>query len=244
MMKWLIGYILVAAPSFAQSSNTLGNSQNKWPGVIVMSPVNDLTQNHLQLAATFLVTGDIAPGSRLVAVAKLPSGQQIVLRDFSPQSATSRCSPCSSDGRRGPLPCCSPTSYPLTGFDLPFPSLPDGAVVTVTLAPSPLFASRFSPVMIWTARVLRGAEQSPDRLTITLPGSFDPNVPAEVYFGLSPIPVRSDAVTVRQDRITLDLRRDRATARWISDLYPLTVHQPGEACDTVLLRFLSPLDPH
>jgi hypothetical protein len=244
MIKCLIGYILIVAPSLAQSSNIGGPSQNKWFGVIVMSPVNDLTQNHLQLAATFLVTGDIAPGSRMVAVAKLPSGQQLVLRDFSPQPATSRCSPCSSDGRRGPLPRCSPTSYPLTGFDLPVRSVPAHSVVTVTLTPSRLFAGRFTPVMIWTGRVLRGAEQSPDRLTITLPGNFDSSAPAEVYFGLWPVPVRSDAVTVRQDRLTIDLRKDRVAARWMSDLYPLTIHQPGEPCDTVLLRFLSPVEVH
>ena len=216
---------------------------NTAPGIIVMSPVSDLNQNHLQLAATFLVTGDITANSRLVATAILPAGEEIILRDFSPQPASSRCSPCRTDGSHGPFPCCMPTSYPLTGFGLPTASLPMGTQVVATLVPSPEHNSKMSPFLVRTAPAVRGIEQSADRLRIRIAGAFTVGIPAYLYFGLWPVPVRPEAVSVLPNQIEIDLARDPRARRWSNDLYPITIYQPGAVCDTVLLRFRSPLDP-
>jgi len=132
--------------------------KNTAPGIIVMSPVSDLTQNHLQLAATFLITGNIAPGTRLSASATLPSGQTIVLREFTPES-TSQIGFVATDrsGNQRVFQGGGPTSYPLTGFGLPTASLPFGALVSVRIdGPTVKASESLLPFQIRTTPVIRG----------------------------------------------------------------------------------------
>jgi len=78
---------------------------------------------------------------------------------------------------------------------------------------------------------LRGIQQSADRLQLNIAGDFQPGSPAFVYFDLWPVPVRPDALTVLPDQIVIDLTKDPDARRWASDLYPLTVYQPGRVRD-------------
>src|SRR5579872_3331747 len=59
---------------------------NTLPGIVVMWPVPDNSQEHMRLAASFMVTGNLPGGTRLVASAVLPTGQQIMLRNFFPDA--------------------------------------------------------------------------------------------------------------------------------------------------------------
>ena len=198
-------------------------------------PVSDQTQDHLRLAATFVVTGDILAGSRLVAIAILPySGQRVVLRDFSPQPFSVHGGPCLGAVRPDLSECSTATSYPLTGFGLPTPSLPVGSVVEVSLRSGPA-DGQVADFHIKTVESMRGVAQAGDG-TIMVFGSFNPTLPAEVYLGLYLRPFRQSAVSVAADRIVVDPKNDAAMPRWTPDLYPVTVCQPGIGCDSLLLR--------
>ena len=204
-------------------------------GVIVLMPVSDQTQDHLRLAATFVVTGDILAGSRLVATAILPySGQRVVLRNFSPQPFSVHGGPCPGAVRPDLSECSTATSYPLTGFGLPTPSLPVGAVVEVSLRSGPT-DGQVADFHIKTVESMRGIAQAGDG-TITVFGRFNPTLPAEVYLGLYLRPFRQVAISVAADRIVVDPKNDAAMPRWTPDLYPVTVCQPGIGCDSLLLR--------
>jgi len=216
---------------------------NYAPGIVVLSPVSDNTQNHLRLSATLMVTGSL-PDSMVLAVAILPTGERLTLREFPAEA----CFVQYSYDQPGPFPksltkdSCSPASYPLTGFGLPVASLPVGAIVEVTVMPIRREATQVRPFRIRTTSSIRGIEQSANRLQMTIAGVFQPGLPAYVYFGLWPVPIRPEAATVLPGQIAVDLSKDQAARRWATDLYPITVYQQDLVCDTVLVRFQSPLD--
>ncbi len=242
----LVPTLLILAAPATSSPGDVDSSDiplNMAPGIIVTSPVSDNTQNHLRLAATFMVTGNL-PDSTILATAVLPSGEHLVLREFPAEA----CSVRYSHTLPSPYPkalsenSCSPTSYPLTGFGLPTASLPVGAIVEVVVRPARLSGVPVKLFIIRTSATLRGIEQSTDRLKLEIPGTFAVSMPAFVYFGLWPVPVRPEAVAVRSDGITVDLNKDSYARRWATDLYSITIYQPGRTCDSVLGLFRSPLD--
>jgi hypothetical protein len=216
---------------------------NMAPGIIVTSPVSDNTQDHLRLAATFMVTGNL-PAGTILATAVLPTGEHLVLREFPAAACFVRYSYTLADPYPKSLSAnsCSPTSYPLTGFGLPTASLPVGAIVEVVVRPVRLSSVPLKPFVIRTSATLRGIEQSADRMKLEIAGTFAVSLPAFVYFGLWPVPVRPEAVAVRSDGITVDLDKDSDARRWTTDLYAITIYQPGRTCDSVLALFHSPLD--
>jgi len=216
---------------------------NYAPGIIVMSPVSDNTQNHLRLAASFMVTGNL-PASTVSATAIMPNGERVVLRQFPAEGCFVRYSYTQSGPYAKALTqdSCSPTSYPLTGFDLPIASLPVGTVVEVSITPARLGNGPVRQFRIRTGTSIRGIEQSTDRLHLNIAGVFNPNLSTYIYFGLWPVPVRPEAVTVLSDQIVIDLSKHQDARRWTTDLYAITVYQQGTVCDTVLMRFRAPLD--
>jgi hypothetical protein len=132
----ILSLVPVPAAGSQMIDDSTGTPINMAPGIIVMSPVSDNTQNHLRVAATFMVTGNL-PTGMILATAVLPSGEHVVLREFPAEACFVRY----SYAQPGPYPkaltenSCSPTSYPLTGFDLPVASLPVGATVEVSVTP-------------------------------------------------------------------------------------------------------------
>jgi hypothetical protein len=200
-------------------------------------PVTDQTQDHLKLAATFVVTGDIAAGSRLLATAELPSGERVVLRDFSPQPFSLHGGPCPGAMRPDLSECSTATSYPLTGFGLPTVSLPIGARIDVYLRSNPARGTAIASHTS-TGQFMNGIGQAPDG-TIRIYGDFKPNLPAQVYIGLWMHPFHQQAVHLAADVILVDPKKDSAMPKWMPDLYPVTVCQPQLGCDTLLLRLIT-----
>jgi hypothetical protein len=92
-----------------------------------------------------------------------------------------------------------------------------------------------------TGSFIRGYEQSADRMTLKFFGAFTPEIPVSVLFGLWPMSVAAEAVTVSSEAITVDLSKDAKTASWVSDFYPVTILQQNQ-CDTVMVRFESPIE--
>jgi hypothetical protein len=126
------------------------------------------------------------------------------------------------------------------GLTLANGKLPVGVVVEATFTPEPKFAVDYKPFTVRTTSVITGAEESPDRSSITISGAFNPATPAYIYFTREPVPVRPEAVTVLADRIVIDLTKDSDTAHWAADTYSVVVYQPASAKagaidDTVLL---------
>jgi hypothetical protein len=197
-------------------------------------PVTDQNQDHLKLAATFVVTEDIAPGSRLLAVASLPSGQRVILRDFEPQPFSLHGGPCPGAISSDRSDCSTATSYPLTGFGLPTASLPVGSQVEVllrqNLTPGIVTTSHTS-----TRQFVGGISQAKDG-TITIYGEFRPAQPLAVYIGLSARPFGRQSVSVSADRILVHPKKDPHTPNWMMDLYSVTVCQQNVGCDTLLAR--------
>lgn len=218
---------------------------NTDPGIIVMSPVPDGGPDHFRLAGAFMVTGNLPPGSRLLATATLPSGEVVVLRDFVPEACSIHYTfpddwqPASA--RSLAEDSCTPTSYPLTGFGLPTASLPFGSAVDVKVLPIRR-SGDLKAFQVRSTDTVSGIRQSADRALITITGNFAGNTVAYVYFGLWPVPVKPEAVTVRPERIVIDLQKDPKARRCVSGFYPITVYQPGAVCDTVLLRLQSLVD--
>ena len=236
-LLFLVG-ICIQPTELAKSQTTaILPSRPGSPGFIVMMPVTDQTQDHLRLAATFVTTGDIVDGSRLLATALLPSGQRLLLREFSPQPFSAHGGHCPGAATREPSECSAATSYPLTGFGLPTNSLPLGSQVDVYLSSNR--SSEAPPNRHTNTRhFLNGIGQTADGM-IRISGDFKPELPVDVYINFWLHPYQNRAVQVATDSVVVDPKKDPGMPKWIPDLYPITVCQPGIGCDTLLLRLLA-----
>jgi hypothetical protein len=230
----ILTLLAVLVTILSLGANALAQAQtSRSPGFIVVTPSGLTT-----VSAEFVLTDNIYIGSVFKAVATGPMEETVILRQFQvPQSYYG----------------VQSWGFPLAGnFDgLPVKFLPVGSKIRVIIEePAPILPilagntqvgvgdekiekTVTTALFIWGGRVSQGADQ------ITLYGTFNPEVPTEVFVGLWHEAVKPEAVMVLPDRIVLDLTKDKQVASWMPGFYPLTVRQ-GNVCDSILIRFLPP----